>query len=289
MVQEQVGEKGEKSTYVIDAESAAEMARLIRQDHLLNEHMGGVFPELSDLSHVRQVLDVACGPGGWALEAAFHYTDMKITGIDISERMIAYANAQAHIRQGENATFHIMDALKPLDFADASFDLINARLIAGFMHATMWPTLLAECTRLLRPGGIVRITEFEWGMTNKPHLERVLVVFNQAMRRAGHNFSPSGLHYGILPELPRLLKNAGFVTIKKVPYIIDLFDDFAAREGYYHDLAAIFQGFEAFIEKIPVLPLEEWRELAKKALAEMHEEDFCCLFLLLTVWGHKPE
>ena len=287
MGQEQLNEKT-GSTYVIDAESAEEMARLIRQDHLLNQHMGGLFPELSDLSHVQRVLDIACGPGGWALEAAFHYTDMKVTGIDISERMIAYANAQTHIRKCDNATFRVMDALKPLDFADASFDLINARLIAGFMHATMWPALLAECRRLLRPGGIVRITEFEWGMTNKPHFERILAVFNQTVQRAGHNFSPNGLHYGILPVLPRLLQNAGFATIEKVPYIIDLSTDPAARDGYYHDLAGIFQGFEAFIAKIPILPLAEWRELAQKALAEMHEEDFCCLFLLLTVWGYEP-
>ncbi len=51
-----------------------------------------------------------------------------------------------------------MNALKPLAFEDASFDLINMRFIAAFMHQEMWPKLFLECRRLLRPGGMLRIT-----------------------------------------------------------------------------------------------------------------------------------
>lgn len=54
-----------ENTYVIDAESAAEMARLMRQDQLMTAGMGGIFPEQIDLSGVQRVLDLACGPGGW--------------------------------------------------------------------------------------------------------------------------------------------------------------------------------------------------------------------------------
>ena len=50
-----------KNTYVIDAESAAEMARLMRQDQLITAGMGGIFPEQIDLSGVQRVLDLAFG------------------------------------------------------------------------------------------------------------------------------------------------------------------------------------------------------------------------------------
>jgi len=50
-----------KNTYVIDAESAAEMARLMRQDRLITAGMGGIFPEQTDLSGVQHVLDLAFG------------------------------------------------------------------------------------------------------------------------------------------------------------------------------------------------------------------------------------
>uniref|UniRef100_UPI0035E452C3 class I SAM-dependent methyltransferase n=1 Tax=Thermogemmatispora sp. TaxID=1968838 RepID=UPI0035E452C3 len=48
-----------------------------------------------------------------------------------------------------------------LDWPDASFDLINGRLLCGFMLPAAWPRLLAECHRLLKPGGIIRLTEVE--------------------------------------------------------------------------------------------------------------------------------
>src|SRR5690348_17634887 len=110
------------NSYVIDAESAAEMARLMRQDQAMTAGMGGPLTEI-DLSEVQSVLDLACGPGGWPLELAYTYSDMEIVGVDISERMIAYAQSQAQVQQRSNISFHVMDILKPLDFPDNSFDL----------------------------------------------------------------------------------------------------------------------------------------------------------------------
>ena len=64
--------------YVIDVESPAETARLMKQDRLLTECMGGVFPEGVDLSTSTAILDLACGPGGWALDVAFAYPHIQV-------------------------------------------------------------------------------------------------------------------------------------------------------------------------------------------------------------------
>ncbi len=61
------------NTYVIDAESGAEMARLIDQDRIATRAMGGLFSERDDLSTIFDVLDIGCGPGGWVLDVAHHY------------------------------------------------------------------------------------------------------------------------------------------------------------------------------------------------------------------------
>src|SRR5690348_12671100 len=66
--------KKEENTYILDAESAAEMARLMRQDQLVTAGMGGIFPENIDLSGIQRVIDLACGPGGWPLEVAYTYS-----------------------------------------------------------------------------------------------------------------------------------------------------------------------------------------------------------------------
>jgi SAM-dependent methyltransferase len=278
---------GQKSnTYVIDTESAAEMARLMRQDQLMTSGMGGVFPDI-DLSGVQSVLDLACGPGGWPLEVAYTYSDMEVVGVDISERMIAYANAQAQVQQRANVSFRVMDILKPLDFPAASFDLVNARFISGFMLRDKWPLLFREILRVLRPGGIVRLTEPEVGMSNKLHFEKTLHKGIEAMNRAGLNFSPNGYHYGIVHMLPYFFRQAGLPILGKMAHYIELSFGTETHESFYHDLALAFELFEPLVVKTRLATPEEWRDLSQKSLAEMYEEDFCAAWMLLTVWGAK--
>ncbi|MBV8822593.1 MAG: class I SAM-dependent methyltransferase, partial [Ktedonobacteraceae bacterium] len=55
----------------------------------------------------------------------------------------------------ENASVRVMNALKPVDFADGSFDLVNTRGIVGLMLPEKWPKFIQECLCILRPGGIL--------------------------------------------------------------------------------------------------------------------------------------
>ena len=80
-------------------------------------------------------------------------------GFDISEQMIAYATEQAKELGLDNAHFHVMDIQLPLDFPDASFDLVNARTIAGVLLQATWPKFVQEAARIVRPGGVIRLTE----------------------------------------------------------------------------------------------------------------------------------
>jgi ubiquinone/menaquinone biosynthesis C-methylase UbiE len=281
-------EKKAESTYVIDAENAAEMARLMRQDQLLTSGMGGVFPEKIDLSEVQRVLDLACGPGGWPLEVAYAYADMEVVGVDVSERMIAYANAQAQAQQRTNASFRVMNILQPLDFPDASFDLVNARFISAFMRPEAWPKLIQECLRVLRPGGILRFTEFEWDGANKPSFEKICALASLTLHKAGYTFSPGGYYLGLFPVLLRLFREAGLQSIGKMAHVIDFSAGTEARDGFYYDFSSAFQLVTPFVVRMGIATEEEWRDLYRAGLAEMFEEDFCAMLFLLTVWGNKP-
>lgn len=154
-------EEQKENMYIIDSESPAELARLLHQDRLYTKTLG-LFPESLDISTVRSVLDIACGPGGWALDVATRFPSIQVTGIDISVRMIEYAQAQAEAQQVSNTNFAVMNALKPLGFPDSSFDLVNARTI-GFLPKAAWSGLLRECRRVTRPGGSICLTEGEMG------------------------------------------------------------------------------------------------------------------------------
>ena len=286
--QEPPSDAAQKGGYVVDTESGAEMARLMRQDQLITQGMGGIFPENPDLASVHKALDLACGPGGWVIETAYAHPDIQVVGVDISEKMIAYAQAQAEVQRLPNASFHVMNIVQPLAFADASFDLVNERFITGFMQQQQWPQLVRESLRILRPGGILRFTEVEVGYSNKPAFEKAWWVVLQAMSRSGLGFSPHGLHFSTLPMLHKFFRDAQVENINKMAHAIEFSSGMEAREGFYYDFVNGFLALEPFIQRSGLMSLEDWRTLTQKALAEMFEDDFCALWILLTVWGRKP-
>lgn len=278
---------GKERTYVIDPESAAEMARLMQQDRLVTQSLGGTFLARFDVNRVDDILDVGCGPGGWALQVAYTHRDINMVGIDISQKMVAYASTQAQVQCLDNVHFRLMDATQPLDFPNHRFDLINMRLSSTFMTPSVWPTFLQECRRLLRPGGIFCITDMEWGFSNKAAFERYIALFHAALQKAGQSFSPNGLHLGLLPVLRRLMQDAGFEQIEKKANVIDISSGTEAHEGYFRDLFSAFHLLEPFIVKWCNAERGEIDRLCKQALLEMQQDDFCSLAFFLTVWGFK--
>ena len=105
------------------------------------------------------VLDVACGAGAFALEAAEHVgPDGKVVGIDLSGRMIERAQAHLDPVPGPGVEFLRMDA-EELVFSDASFDVAVCAL--GLMYMPDPPRALAEMARVVKPGG--RVVFAVWG------------------------------------------------------------------------------------------------------------------------------
>src|SRR5258707_9893139 len=102
MMSAPTGQPQNESSYIIDAEGAAEMARLVSQDQLTMKSMGGVLPEQTDVSGMHRVLDIACGPGGWVLDVAFEHPESRVVGIDISQTMIEYARVRSKDQKLEN-------------------------------------------------------------------------------------------------------------------------------------------------------------------------------------------
>ena len=276
--------------YFIEAENAAEMARLMHQDRLLTKSMGGVFPERLDSSHVITVLDVACGPGGWILDVARTYPHREATGIDISTMMTGYANAQAQTQGLSNAKFQVMNALKPLEFPDNSFDLVNARLLAGFMTQAAWPQLLQECWRITRPGGYICWTEGDqFGSSNGTAMQALSAMVSRAMFLAGQTFSPDGQNLGITPVLRRLIQEAGYQNTQYRADAIDYSAGTEAFSGWYQNLMVILKLLQPFIVKLGLATQEEVSQLYQEAMQEMRSDDFCGLVYKLTVWGQKPK
>jgi len=274
------------NVYFNDPESSAEMLRLLEQDRLITQGMGGLLPERSnDFSGIQRVLDAACGLGGWVLEVAFARREIEVVGFDISQAMIDYARLQAQERSLDNARFLVMNLLKPLDFPESSFDLVNARFI-NFLPAAAWPKLLQEFRRIARPGGIIRLTESEWWYySNSPALENLNALIIRALKLQGGSFSER--FTGVLPMLGRFLLDAGCINIKYQPHVIDYSSGTAAYQGFRQDAAVVFKSFQPFIVRMGVATQNEVDRLYEQMRVEMMQENFRGLMLPLTAWGVK--
>ena len=268
------------------------MARLINLDRLTTTCMGGLLPELGRvvLPRIRRLLDIGCGPGGWVQEVALAYPKMEAVGIDISQLMIEYAQAQAQVQRLQNAQFAVMDATGPLSFPDRSFDLVNARFI-GFLPKAVWPAMLLEWSRITQSGGLIRLTEIEGGIcgiTSSPALEKLNALGTQALFVSGHGFSPDGRHMGTTPQLARLLREAGYQQVQQRAHVMDYSAGTPAFEGIYQNNMISFKLIQPFLVQTGVTTQAEVDQLYDQMLVEMRNEDFCGLAYLLTVWGKKP-
>lgn len=280
----------DKNTYVFDTESAPEMARLINLDRVITQCMGGSLTEQPHPEQFHTILDLACGPGGWVLDTAFVYPDSMVAGIDISRLMVDYANARARTQRLGNASFGVMDIRHPLDFSDESFDLINARLLVAVLHREDWPRIFSECKRLLKPGGMLRLTECDhFGLATSPAYERLHALNIQCMHQAGYGFSPDGRTNGITPALPRLLRKASFVDLESKAHALR----FSPFDETYADICAntrvsVLQT-RPLLLKAGLITEEAFDQLYQQMEIEMLSNDFSGVWPFLTVWGYKPQ
>ena len=283
------GESG--NTYFIDPESGAEMARLTRLDKVLTHALGGVLEGIPRIAQARRILDVACGPGAWALEVAFTYPKVEVVGFDLSNSMVQYANAQAKAQRLNNARFVVMDARKPLDFPDGWFDIVNGRFLAGFMPKETWPRLVKELARITRPGGVIRLTECDdFGVTNSPAFDQFQSFILRAMYKAGISYSPTEQprNYGLTPMLGYFLRDAGCQNIQQQAHILDFSAGSQAFASNYENMKLGVKLIQPFLLKWEVTTQKQLDTLYERILFEMTMPDFRGLSYIASVWGEKP-
>lgn len=277
------------NTYIFDPEDGSEMARLIHMDRVMTEGMGGTLAGLPALPEAAQVLDLCCGPGGWVLDVAFEHPEWEVAGIDISKTMVDYANARAFTQQLPNASFGVMSVLEPLDFSDNSFDLVNGRFLAGVLPREKWLDMLRECYRVIKPGGVIRLTEADMGgMTTSAAFSEFNHKVCQVMKALGYGFSPDGRSFCITPMLGGLLKTVGCENIQYRMNMLDFSADSQAWADIFHNADITFRAIQPKLINAGLATQEELDQLHQQFLIDMHLNTFRGIQYYMSAWGTKP-
>jgi ubiquinone/menaquinone biosynthesis C-methylase UbiE len=275
-----------QSTYFFDPESTAEMARLIEQDRTMTKAMGGPLAGLPDLPSNAQVVDLACGPGSWVLDTAYALPDSEIAGVDISRTMIDYANARARSQELTNASFGTMNITEPLDFSNHSFDLVNARTLFAVLHRNAWQPFLAECTRILKPSGILRLTEpVDIGVTNSAAAERLIAALVETLWKFGYSFSVDGRSFGLLPVLSALMREAGYQKVQIVGSVVEFSANTPAWVDFYNNYRVTLLQSKPLFLKGGVITEEEFDQCYQQMFIDMNLPDFRALATFASVIG----
>jgi tRNA G46 methylase TrmB len=72
---------------------------------------------------------------------AYEFPKVNVVGIDISNQLVDYADAQARVRWQGNASFQVMDILKPLEFDGIYQQMLNEMSTDGFCAAWFYLTV----------------------------------------------------------------------------------------------------------------------------------------------------
>lgn len=125
-------------------------------------HIQPVGDQLIDLLALTpglRVLDVACGTGEPSLTIARRFgTDVRVTGVDTAEAMVARARTKAAAEGLPGADYLVMPAER-LEFPSATFDRVVCRF--GVMLFNDPAAGAREMWRVVKPGGRVAIAV--WG------------------------------------------------------------------------------------------------------------------------------
>lgn len=269
--------------------NVTEMARLIDLHAILARVREELFPGHNDTTNIRYVLDIVCGPGGWALDVAYAHPNVEVIGVDINPAMVKYASALAHSQGLQNAHFRNMDIVKHLDFPDDTFDVVNAHCMSSSIAIAAWPVLLHDCMRVLRPGGMLYLLEAETPITNSGICESVGALLARVKHQTdGYELTSAETPGAITPLLAPLLRQAGYRDIQYKAYAIDYSKGSEAYEGCYDNFTVELQLLKPFLLETGILTEEEFGQLYRDFTIAMLVDGFCAIWYWLSIWGVKP-
>ncbi|KAI9509636.1 S-adenosyl-L-methionine-dependent methyltransferase [Russula earlei] len=99
-----------------------------------------------------RVLDMGTGGGLWAVDMADEFPHVDVTGVDLAP--LQPRNVPS------NCTFELCDLdCHCLPYPSNSYDVVHARNMHSGIHD--YPQFLSELTRILRPGGVLILIEFD--------------------------------------------------------------------------------------------------------------------------------
>ncbi len=267
-------------------ENDAEVARQLLVHRYLSEQMGGILPHSLNLSQVQQVLDVACGAGGWVYDIAWQHPSMQVTGVD--DRAYFVEQAQRLIASLDNARIVLRDLhhLEGEPLTPGLFDLVHMRLLATDLPPQAFPALLQSLLRLCHVHSLLVWTELELPITTSPALQQLLELTLGALKTVGRSYTP-GHTLGITAHMEYWLRQAGYHITYNGAVAIDVSQGTQVHDVFVRQIGIFTHQVRDFLLKTGVTSTSIFEETFSHMRQELQAETFRGLIYARTVVGEK--
>jgi SAM-dependent methyltransferase len=258
--------------------SPVERERLRRQSEDLRAHAAALL-DLIPLPAGTRAVDLGCGLGGMLdILSERVGSGGRVLGLECNP--VHAASARSFARQRGLANVEVVEGdARRTGLPPGSFDLAHARLL--LVNIPRPDEVLAEMTRLVRPGGWVACQEADFiGLCHPPHpaWERLSEVFVATYHQDG-----ADPHLG--RRLPELLGDAGLVDVR----VQARADAYPVGHAWRTLLLDLVRSLAPAILERGALDQRELDDLQRAARDHVAGAATVAVpFLLFSAWGRRP-
>jgi len=247
-----------------------ELERLDKQHSIMSELMGGKYPApmlevmADEPGETKACLDLGCGSGNWIMDVARDFPNCIAVGTDLIPMQ--------SLTMPPNVRSEVDDINLGLEHFYGDFNVVHARLISSGIRD--YNLLIDQISRVLRPGGLINVSEFDFHVYDANH---------RRIERDVSDLTPPWWSVWFTHLLKAIVKSGGD----------------ASAANHLHEWILNHPMFEDVVYRdlwVPVVPAprdssndsEETRQMEKKL------SDDCYAFLrsgrpLLLGYGFAPE
>jgi SAM-dependent methyltransferase len=240
---------------------------------------------------MERVLDLCCNTGEWIFDLARHHAQLHICGIDGCEEVLQLARARRNMYSLRQIELRQANPMQPLPIPDEYVDFVHIRRgLEVTIYPQMWPGMIKESVRVLRPGGWLVLVELELCEISGPACMALREVCLQTSARLGRTMDESGMTEGVAHRLYGMLLQARLDEVNYDLHIIDLgFMGGEADHTFLGQLVRHAYLIKPLVVQLGLLAATEFDEIVVQANCELQAPDLCGWGMIVSLYGRKSQ
>ena len=237
-----------------------------------------------------QVLDAGCGTGSYLpLMTELVGNGGKVSAIDLAPENIGVVEERAGQGRWSASVDARVGSILDLPYADQSFDAVWCANTSQYLSDTELLTMLQEFRRIVRPGGLIAIKEYDiTAQQVQPTTPMLFLHLWEALCRIGDQVA---CYLFRTLSLPHWLREVGLIELRQKPTLIVRSQPLRPVEKKFVGALLEYYAGKAEQAALPAEELDLWRKLRDLDAGDhiIHHPDFQYRCIQTVFVGRVPQ